>query len=200
MRNYRDDGSYDVVESFTERWNKRVRKFRITGIVVSIVMIILGIMLCLNPKQSITVIERIADILIIAVGIYQLVDYFNMPVIFQSGAGMANGILNIIIGILLLSAPAQMQATTIVFMFGILLFVFGIDLLTFSGKLSYFNVTGHGWVITAGVIALLTAIMFLFTPLVSAVALNYVLAAYLIINGIALLIEMFSMKDLKMKD
>jgi uncharacterized membrane protein HdeD (DUF308 family) len=200
MKTYTDDGSYDVVESFTERWNKRVHKFRITGIIAGIVMAVLGIILCVFPKQSINVIEYIADFLIIAIGIYQLVDYFNMPVMFQSGAKMVDGILNILIGILLLASPEAVAVTTFVFLFGILLLIYGVDLLSFTGKLSYFGVSGHGWVTATGIISIITAILFLCMPFVSAMAINYIMAIYLIIDGIALIIEMCSMKDLKIKD
>ena len=49
--------------------------------------------------------------------------------------------------------------------------------------------------IASGVLNIILAVVFLLLPFVSALALNYILAAYLVITGIALLIEAAGMKS-----
>jgi len=55
----------------------------------------------------------------------------------------------------------------------------------------------YGWVIASGVISIVTSVFFLCLPLASAIALNYILAVYLIVGGIAVFIESVSMKDFR---
>ncbi len=50
----------------------------------------------------------------------------------------------------------------------------------------------------SGVLNIILAVVFLLLPFVSALALNYILAAYLIIMGIALLIETAGMHKISL--
>lgn len=110
---------------------------------------------------------------------------------------LINSVLNIFLGCLLIAAPATVSISAFAFMFGFLLLVFGIDLLAFSGKLGFFGVTGYGWVIATGVISVIASAAFFLMPMASSVALNVVLAVYLVVGGVTLLIETLSMKDLR---
>ncbi len=199
MRTYRDDDNIDLAGLFVENWNKRLKSFRVSGMVVAALMIVLGIVLCIFPSQSVRVIEIFAALMIMALGVYQFIDYFNLPVILQRGGVLINAILNVILGILLITSPASVTISAFAFMFGFLLMIFGIDLLAASGKLAYFNVTNYGWVIVTGIISIIASVFFIFLPLASTIALNYILAVYLLVGGVTVFIETLSMKDLKIK-
>lgn len=195
MRTYRDDDNIDLAGLFVENWNKRLKSFRVSGMVVAALMIVLGIVLCIFPSQSVRVIEIFAALMIMALGVYQFIDYFNLPVILQRGGVLINAILNVILGILLITSPASVTISAFAFMFGFLLMIFGIDLLAASGKLAYFNVTNYGWVIVTGIISIIASVFFIFLPLASTIALNYILAVYLLVGGVTVFIEALSMKD-----
>lgn len=199
MRTYRDDDNIDLAGLFVENWNKRLKSFRVSGMVVAALMIVLGIVLCIFPSQSVRVIEIFAALMIMALGVYQFIDYFNLPVILQRGGVLINAILNVILGILLITSPASVTISAFAFMFGFLLMIFGIDLLAASGKLAYFNVANYGWVIVTGIISIIASVFFIFLPLASTIALNYILAVYLLVGGVTVFIEALSMKDLKIK-
>ena len=144
MKRYSDETNFDIASSFAELWNRRVRSIRLTGIAVSAVMILLGILLCAFRGESIAAIETLAALLVMALGIYELVEYFSLPVIFQRGGVLINSILNIFMGILLLVSPVDVTIGTFSFLFGFLLMTFGIDVLALSGKLRYFGAEGYG--------------------------------------------------------
>ncbi len=200
MKSFFSEETYDdLAKTFAEVWNKRVRSIRITGIVVSAVMIVLGFLLWLFPSQSIGVIETIAAALIMVLGVYELVEFFTLPVVLQRGGILINSILNIVLGVMLLCSPAEVTIGTFAFFFGFLLLIFGTDLLAFSGKLGYFGVRGYGWVIALGVVSLCAAALFLILPLASTVALNYLMAIYLIIAGVTLLVKLISLQDLTIR-
>jgi uncharacterized membrane protein HdeD (DUF308 family) len=194
------DSNFDYVKEFTDRWNKKVRSIRISGIIIAVLMAVLGVVCLIFPEQSLRVIEIIASCVIIALGVCQMVDYFSLPVIFRRAGILLDSILNIILGVILLCSPADVSIATFAFMFGFLLMIFGIDLLAFSSKLGFFGVSGYGWVIANGILSVIASMAFFFMPLASSIALNIVLAIYLIVGGATLLIETLSMKDLRIKD
>ena len=200
MRTYYDDGSQNIADLFVENWNKKLKSLRRAGIAVAALMVILGIVLCIFPSQSIRVIEIFAACIILVLGIYQFIDYFNLPVMLQRGGLLMGAVMNVFLGILLMASPAYVTLSAFAFIFGFLLMVFGIDLLAVSGKLAYFRVTNYGWVIASGVISIIASLFFLCLPLASTIALNYILAVYLIVGGVTVLIEMLSMKDLKIEE
>lgn len=199
MRNCTYDGNLDYAREFTEIWNKKVKSIRKTSIVVAAVMIVLGIVCIAFPVQAVRVVEVIAAIVIAVLGVVQIIDYCNFPIPFQRAGTLVNGILNILIGILLLCSPSSVSIGTFAFMFGFLLLIFGIDLLALSGKLRFFGIGGCGWVVATGIVGLVAAAAFFILPLASTIALNYILAIYLIAGGAVILVESTYMKDLQMK-
>ena len=195
----RFNSDMDLANEFIGRWNKRLRSVRTASFIISILMIILGILCFIFPMETMSVIEVIACLLLISFGIYQMVDYFNEPVWFRFPGNLAGGILNIIMGILLLISPKEVTISTFAFLFGWILMMAGIEKMSFGNKLSFFAVSDYGWLTFSGVFNIIAALLFIFLPLASTLALNFIIAAYLLVGGITLLIEAFSMKDLKAK-
>ena len=76
--------------------------------------------------------------------------------------------------------------------------VSGLNKLSFAHQLSFFGIESYGWVIFTGIINVLAALAFIIAPLMSTVVLNYIVAAYLLVGGIALLVEVIAMHDLKL--
>ena len=85
------------------------------------------------------------------------------------------------------------------YMFGFVLLIFGINKITFANKLHFFGILDYGWVIAGGVLNILAAAAFLILPLVSLVVLQTVLAGYLAIGGITLLVDVITMKNMKVE-
>ena len=55
--------------------------------------------------------------------------------------------------------------------------------------MKYFRIPKTGFLTFSGILNIILAVIFLLLPFMSALALNYILAAYLVIMGVALLIE-----------
>ena len=195
MKLFNDD--FDFRQEFVEKWNKKIHSLRIAGIVVGILMVGCAILCMLYPVKSVTLISTIASTLILVLGAYQIIDYLASPVIFRWPGSMISAICNLLIGFLLLCSPIEMTINTFAFIFGFILMIYGINKLTFAHQLSFFRIESYGWVIFTGIINLLAALAFIVAPMVSTVILNYLIAAYLLIGGIALLIEVIEMNDLK---
>ncbi|WP_302319030.1 DUF308 domain-containing protein, partial [Holdemanella biformis] len=74
------------------------------------------------------------------------------------------------------------------------LLVNGIQKITWGSRLSFFRVINTNYLSLTGWVNLLLGIIFMVMPFQSALVINYILAAYLIVAGISLLIEVVSMK------
>lgn len=190
----------DLAQEFIDRWNQKLRSARTASFITSVIMIILGILCTIYPMQAITVIEVLVCILLMVLGIYEIVDYCREPVWFRNPGIMVSGILNIMMSIILIGSPRDITISTFSFLFGWMLMMAGIEMISLGNKLAFFSVSNYGWLTASGIFNIIAALLFIFVPMASALALNFILAAYLFVGGITLLIEAFSMKDLKIKE
>ena len=195
---WRPNENFNYVQEFSQSWNKKLKSIRIASFIMSGLMLICAVLCMVFPVKSMFVIETIAAVLIIALGVYQICDYFCAPAFLRDPGSLISSILNIIIGVLLLCGPMEMTVSTFAFLFGILLMVFGINKIAFAHKLSFFTVDHYGWVIVSGVLNIVAAIAFIILPMMSTLVLHYIIAAYLLVGAIALFIEAITMRDLKM--
>lgn len=180
-----------------KQWNKELKSVRITGFIVSVLMLVFGVCCIVWPAQSMTVISVIASVLIVVLGAFEIVSFCLLPPLIRRAGTLISGILNVIIGSLLLFSPTGVTLAAFTYMMGFMLMLFGIDLLAFAGRLHAFAITGYGWLIFNGIANIITSLIFLFLPMASALVLNYMTAIYLLIGGLSLLIETVSMNDLK---
>ena len=187
----------NFASEFTTRWNQKLKSIRTASFIVSILMILFGILCAIFPMQTVNVLEILACVLLMAFGIYQIINYNSEPVWFRYPGSLISGILNILISIMLLASPSGVAISTFAFMFGWILMMAGIEKISYSSKLRFFQVTDCGWVTASGVFDIIASLLFIFLPLASTLALNFILAAYLIVGGITLLVEAFQMKDMK---
>lgn len=195
MLRFNDD--FDYYDEFINKWNKKIHSLRIIGIVIGAAMIIGAILCMFYPIRSVKLMGTVGAILILILGIYQLVDYLAASSLFRWNGSLISAVCNLIIGFLLLYSPIEMTINTFAFILGFILMIYGINKLTFAHQLSFFNVEGYGWVVFTGILNILAAFAFIISPMVSTIVLNYIVAIYLLIGGIALLIEVINMDDLK---
>jgi uncharacterized membrane protein HdeD (DUF308 family) len=194
----RFNSNMNFADEFAKRWNKKLKSVRTVSLVISILMVALGIICFIFPMKTVTALEVIACILVILFGIYEIIDYCKEPVWFRYPGKLIGGILNILICLMLVSSPKDVTISTFAFLFGWILMIAGIEKISFGSKLNYFSISDYGWVNFSGIFNVIAALFFIFFPLVSTIALNMVLAIYLLVGGISLFIEAISMKDLKL--
>lgn len=187
-------------QQLAQEWNARVRSIRTTGFVVSILMIVVGVLCLFFPIQSIYIGATVLTFFIIAFGVFEIAEYLSLPAFFRMGGMLASGILNIVIGIMLLALPAESMVIAFSFMLAFNLLMLGVEELSFTSFLRAFNVANYGWVIASSVLNIIFALMLLFIPITSSVALWLCLALYLVAGGISLLIECVKSKNLKARE
>lgn len=190
------DSDFDYRGDFVDRWNRNLKKARIWMVVLGILLVLCGIGSALAPVGLYTFIQILVAAALIVRGVSQIASYIGMPELFRNPASLVMGILNALLGVLLLAVPAYVTATTLVFLFGFFFIATGAERLSFSHRLSYFGMQGATASTVTGVLNIILGVAFLLMPLYSSLVLSYLVAAYLIVGGVTLLIEAITMKHL----
>lgn len=191
------DRNFDYINEFIERWNKQIKRRKYTFIVIALILAAVGACCIFLPAETFTVMQILAAAALIIQGIYFIISYACTTYYFKDPMQIVTGILNILLGILLFFSPIALTASTLTFMFAFLLLFSGAEKLSFASKMNYYRIMDTGFLTFSGILNIILAIIFLVLPLVSMLVLNYILAAYLIVSGIALFIEALSMKKIK---
>lgn len=189
------DSDFDYVQELIDTWNSRRKKMRAAYIIIAALLLIAGVLTAVFPVGIFTVIQYFAAVAVITVGIYHFVAFASMTYYFRDYMLLLSGILNVMIGIMLFVMPVALTVQVITFLLAFLLIFSGAEKLTLASRLRYFRIPHTGSATFSGVLNIILAVVFLLLPFVSALALNYILAAYLVITGIALLIEAAGMKS-----
>ena len=190
---YRD---FDFEEEFKLNWNRKVKRMRWICLLLSLVMIAIGAACIFYPIQTFDVMKAIVSVIIIGFGIYSIINYCLTSSYFKEPISIITGIINILFGILLLKTPSAITAVSLTFMFAIILMFYGAEKIAFARRFSFFGMINTSAYTFSGIITILLSIIFLILPWTSAIIINYVLAAYLIIDGITLLIDAINMKKI----
>lgn len=185
------------VEEFKNNWNKRIKKIRWICIILSLLMIGVGLICVFFPMQTFEFMKLIVSIVLIIFGIYSIVTYCLTTSYFQDPIVIIVGITNILLGILLLKIPTEITTSALTMMLAIVLLFYGTQKIAFAKRLSFFEIIDTRIYMLSGVMSIILSIIFMILPLTSAIVINYIIAAYLIVDGITLLIETFQMKKIK---
>ena len=94
--------------------------------------------------------------------------------------------------------PVTLSVQIFTFMLAFILIFSGVEKLSLASRLRYFRIPHTGSLTFSGILNIILAVIFLLLPFVSALALNYILAAYLVIIGAALLIEAAGMHKISL--
>ena len=192
------DSDFDYVQELIDTWNSRRKKMRTAYIIIAAVLLIAGILTAVFPVSIFAVMQYFAAAAVIVIGIYHFVTFASMTYYFRDYMLLLSGILNVLIGIMLFFMPVALTVQVITFLLAFLLIFSGAEKLSLASRLRYFRIPHTGSMRSSGVLNIILAVIFLLLPFVSALALNYILAAYLIIVGIALLIEAAGMHKISL--
>ena len=107
------------------------------------------------------------------------------------------GVINALLGIMLLTLPAYLTAGTVVFLLAFLFIISGAERVTYARRLRYFGLPDSGLTTVTGVLNIVCGVAFLIMPAFSGVVFGYVIAAYLIVGGASLVVEGISMRAIE---
>lgn len=191
------DSDFDYVQELIDTWNRRRKKMRTAYFIMAVVLLIAGVLTAVFPVGIFAVIQYFAALAVIIIGIYHFVAFASMTYYFKDYMLLLSGILNVLIGVMLFVMPVTLTVQVITFMLAFLLIFSGAEKLSMASRLRYFRIPHTGSLTFSGILNIILAVIFLLLPFVSALALNYILAAYLLLTGAALLVEAIGMNKIE---
>lgn len=155
-------------------------------LILGVALFIVGIMVFTYPGESYVGMAALFAVLMLVSGVMQVVMAFTEKYMTGRGWSAVVGILEIILGIVLMFSPA-ISAMILPVILGIWLLVRGLGLIGISAEMQHLKVTGMGWTIMLAILLIICSLMILFQPLLFGVA------AVIIWVGIAFLVAGVSM-------
>lgn len=192
------DSDFDYVQELIDTWNRRRKKLRTTYFLIAAILLIAGILTAIFPIRIFSFMQYLAAVAVIVIGVCHFVAFASMTYYFRDYMLLLSGILNILIGVMLFIMPVTLTVQVFTFMLAFILIFSGVEKLSLASRLRYFRIPHTGSLTFSGILNIILAVVFLLLPFVSALALNYILAAYLIIIGAALLIEAAGMHKISL--
>ena len=193
----RFNSDFDHVGDFVERWNASVRRTRTWTIVIGVLLVLAGIASAVAPLSIYALIQGVVAAALIAGGIGETVSYAWTPELFRSPTMLVMGVLNALLGVMLLALPAYLTAGTVVFLLAFLFIISGAERITYARRMRYFGLPDSGLTTFTGVLNVVCGVAFLLMPAFSGVVIGYVIAAYLIVGGASLVVEGVSMRPIE---
>ncbi|WP_418991761.1 HdeD family acid-resistance protein [Alistipes sp.] len=161
--------------------SKRAVRYWWLLLIVGIALFVVGILVFVYPAQSYLGMALIFGWLMLITGILEVVlASVNRHFITGRGWMLAGGIIEIILGLILIFNVSLSAATLPIFL-GFWLLFRGFSAIGLGGDMNALEVAGSGWTIFTGILLVLCALWILFQPLV------FGTAAVIIWVGISLL-------------
>ena len=186
--------------SLNDAFDTIVKGNKVGGIIVAICMIILGILIFMAPVITGLGIAYVITIGFIIFGVYSIIAYCRTPSVYRNGWTLANGIIYILLGILILAEAVGgpigkiEMLSTFAFLIGFFALFGGITQISSYGVFRNSGAQGAGWLLLSGIINIILGIIVICSPLAGWFAVEWVFGIYLIVGGVALFAEACSGK------
>lgn len=178
---------------------KNMSRYWWVTLLLGVATFIAGILIFAYPGESYIGMAALFAVLMFVSGIIQLVIAFTETYMAGRGWSAVLGILEIILGIILISSPG-ITAFVLPIVLGIWLLFRGMGLIGIATEMNHHKVPGMVWTIIMGILLILCSLMILFQPLffgMTAVVL-WVGIAFLV-AGMAITVFAFRLFDIKNK-
>ena len=192
----RYDLNHDYAEELRQKWNDNVKKVRWSAIFIAIVMIVVGVLCFVFPSDTFAFILFVAAIALIVHGISEIVSFYQAPMFMRDPMALLNAIFSFLMALILFSMPVEVTAATLGIILAFMLLSNGFEKLGLGWRLGYYLDQDHGWITFSAVLDIVCAVFFFLSPVSGITTVGYIIAAYLVIAGLALLIEGISFKPI----
>lgn len=188
----------DMLSAYRDRWNRGFKAGKAFFIILAVLMILAGVVTFLYPLNLYAVVQAVVAAMLLVHGIMQVVSFIRATGLFKDPMLMVTGVLNALLGIVLLMLPTAFTATTLTFIMAFMLIMIGAERISHASHMRYFGMPGSGVTTVSGVLNIILGIVFLLAPIFSSVVLSFMVSAYLVGTGVTLLIEAISMRRIEL--
>lgn len=188
------DSSFDYRGEFIENWNRNIKKAKWTLVIVAAIFVIIGICLIAFPLATLAALMVAMGIMLIISGIWNIIAYCKTSAYFRDPVLILNGVLDIILGVMILTSPVFVTVATLAIILGFELLFSGIRRVAMASRLKFYRIMNTTLLTISGVIGIVVAVIYICMPYFAVASLNYILAFFMIADGIVMLFEAFSLK------
>ena len=149
------------------------------SILTSIVILVIGIFLFIQPDTVIRMISIVLGILFLVPGITSLVDYFKE----NNSASLVVGIITILISLIMI-IKTDLVASILPFILGIYFVVNGVSRLQYALELRKQGYSSFTTSLVFSILIMLCGILFIINPFEGALTLTKIIGIYMIIYAI----------------
>lgn len=165
---------------------------------LGIALIVVGVLVFVFPVESVLGMAELFAVLMLVSGIMEVVMAFTEKYMVGRGWNAIVGVLEILLGIILLCSPGITMAMLPVVL-GIWLMFRGIGLIGLASEMNHFNVPGMVWTIILGILLIIGSLMILFQPLFGIAATVVWVGVSLLMAGISMAVFAFQLLSIKNK-
>jgi uncharacterized membrane protein HdeD (DUF308 family) len=183
------DNGQNYKDSVRNFWNQNVKKYRITAIISGIIMLVLGIMGIIWPLQSTIILAYVIAAAMIVFGIVKIVGYTKTPAYLRTGLALASGILDLLLGVMLIFSGTEVMLYTLSYFFAFELIIAGIEELTFGNRVRFYGFDASGGFTFSGILNIIIGTVLLFMPGASLLTMSMMVIIFLITKGILLIVD-----------
>lgn len=173
--------------------DSRTYKYWWLMLLIGILSIICGIWVFRNPVESYFALTIYFSIMFIFYGIGEIVNAFANQRYHNWGWGLAMGIIDFVIGFLLLG-NLEWAANLLPYIVGFMLMFVGINFIGVSTQMQSLRVRNWGWVLTGGILTLIFSFLIVFHPLFGMFNIIVWTGLAFIFGGISAVIYSFILK------
>lgn len=168
------------------------KRFDWASLILGIVLVVLGCVSIMHPDKSLHLLCILVGVGLLLLGIHELWARSKMQewLGYRSGWLLGTGILDIVLGIVFL-VYQNFGTTVIAVIFALWFIISSANELTIAGFLHQLNV-GYYWLLfILDILGLIIGVVLLFSPMLSAITMVWLISFYLIVIGIVKIIQAF---------
>ena len=154
-------------------------KANIWLLIFGILMVVMGVFTWFNPNTALLAMALYFGIIFLFGG----AGYLSAFVTFRSGGLLALGLIDIIVGIILIS-NLGFTAISLPVLLAIWVLCVGVIQIAFSIDARSSGVVSWGWTLVSGILGVIFGFLILSHPMIGAVTISLLLGTYLILYGI----------------
>ncbi|MDR2918980.1 MAG: DUF308 domain-containing protein [Tannerella sp.] len=174
---------------------KKAVKYWWISLLIGVLGIVAGICCIVTPVSSLIAITNVFIILLMLGGIFDIVfAVSNRKYMDGWGWSLAGGILELLLGILLLATPLPLVTNILVYMIGFWILFRSVMGIGESCELQRYGVKGWGWLLAFSILSLLFSFIFFMSPLFGGVFLTIYVGISFLFYGIYRIALAFELK------
>ena len=184
---------YDRAGDLVENWNEVVRRTRGLTIALGALLLLAGVASALSPLGLYALIQAAVAASLIVGGIAGVASWAGTPRPLRSPVTLVMGVLNALLGIMLLTLPTYLTAETLALLLAALFLASGAERVAIARRMRAAGIEGAGVSLATGIVNIVAGAAFLVLPFLSSLMLVYLMAGYLVVGGASLLVEGIAM-------